>query len=69
MVFGKTNKQREAKCTAWRRWFAWHPVRLYQPFDPDGRNDQWVWLEIIERMGVFSMTRVRSFEYRLIGKS
>jgi hypothetical protein len=69
MVFGKTNKQREAKCIAWRRWFAWYPVRLYQPFDPDGRNGQWVWLEVIERMGEFFSDSNCSFEYRLIGKS
>jgi hypothetical protein len=24
----------------WQRWFAWHPVKI---------NDQWVWLEFVER--------------------
>lgn len=69
MTFGKTDKQRNVDRTTWRRWFAWRPVRLYQQFDPDERNGRWVWLETVEWMGGFFSDTVRSFEYRLIGRS
>ena len=39
----------------WHRWFAWHPVRV---------DNEWVWLEYVERLGVDGDGYGDSWKYR-----
>lgn len=45
----------------WHNWFAWHPVRIY---DRNQSKYVWVWLEHIERKGLYLGYGEWSFNYR-----
>ena len=40
--------QWEGRRSSWRRWFAWHPVRL-------GRSHRFAWLRTVERRWVTAL--------------
>jgi len=45
----------------WTRWFAWFPVCLEWRIDG---NNEYIWLEHVERKVVISSTGYEAYEYR-----